>query len=186
MSKSGDPNKSSVYKPDETVSCDDCSAFITRKQVTTGSVVMVLGRLYHLEHLKCVFCKIPLRGNLCFPSLADATKPACYDCNMNTRHAPCHECNEPLKEFGLSALGRLWHRKCFRCASCHKIIPNGDYFAHDGHPFDEDCYGEAVIVGNARKPSVYYFHQKSEMLYAPSTLDQRQFRKPTNNSSIIP
>ncbi|CAD6196383.1 unnamed protein product [Caenorhabditis auriculariae] len=37
-----------------------------------------------------------------------------------------------------------------------------------------------------RSKVVYYYNKKDEMLYAPSTFDQRQFRKPTNNSSIIP
>ncbi|CAD6199935.1 unnamed protein product [Caenorhabditis auriculariae] len=37
-----------------------------------------------------------------------------------------------------------------------------------------------------RSINVYYKHKRGEMLYAPSTLDQRHYREPTNNSSIIP
>ncbi|CAB3410531.1 unnamed protein product [Caenorhabditis bovis] len=105
--------------------CGGCAKPIANEDISKKKVVWLLNRLWHFEHLKCIFCKANLKANRVFQSNVDRFEPCCFDCHMQTRHPACAECCEPLFESGYRAVGRYFHRKCFKCVACSKPVAKG-------------------------------------------------------------
>lgn len=54
----------------------------------------------------------------------------------------CAGCGRAIRGSYVTALGRAWHRHCFRCASCGRAIEEQSFFERDGQPYHTACYHE--------------------------------------------
>ena len=51
----------------------------------------------------------------------------------------CPTCGDDVKMEGLRAIGRLYHRDCFKCVSCSGSLEE-KFFTSDEQPLCEGCY----------------------------------------------
>lgn len=58
---------------------------------------------------------------------------------MENNVAKCAGCNKVIQGSYLNALGKTWHKECFRCKSCGKTI-NGGFLSKNNHPYHKSCY----------------------------------------------
>ncbi|KAJ1346354.1 hypothetical protein KIN20_001119 [Parelaphostrongylus tenuis] len=122
------------------VICPGCNKSITKEDTEKKEAVYVLGRVWHLKHLACQVCKVPIADAGCRVSPLNKTTPICTDCYMEIYHPPCTTCRLPLRETCLEAMGKKYHHECFRCFKCHGPMPDGKYYILNDNVYDEDCY----------------------------------------------
>ncbi|KJH53072.1 LIM domain protein [Dictyocaulus viviparus] len=122
------------------VICPGCNENITKEDTEKGDAAYVLGRVWHLKHLHCKICAMPLTSSGCRASPLDDSTPICIDCYMEIQHPSCYACHLPLRETCVVAMRKKYHHECFRCYKCRGSMPNGQYYLLNGNAFDEDCY----------------------------------------------
>ncbi|XP_054279165.1 leupaxin-like [Macrosteles quadrilineatus] len=61
----------------------------------------------------------------------------------------CANCNKPITEVVLAALGQTWHPEHFTCAHCEQPIKETAFRVRDGKPFCEADYVR-LFVKNCR------------------------------------
>ncbi|CAI2310254.1 unnamed protein product [Caenorhabditis sp. 36 PRJEB53466] len=123
------------------IDCAGCEKRISEEDVKKNRVVSLLDRMWHKNHIHCVFCKLPISDGRVFRSTIDDLKPACYVCHIQTAHPSCFGCTLPVTERALTAFGRLFHVDCFRCSSCNKPIPQKKgFYERDLQLYDDACY----------------------------------------------
>ena len=62
--------------------------------------------------------------------------PQCIPCSDAERHskrAPCSVCGKHVSSGGLRAMGGIYHRDCFVCVKCHKVVEASVPFADSGN-----------------------------------------------------
>ena len=52
----------------------------------------------------------------------------------------------------VKALGNVYHKLCFSCSNCRKLLNPGSITEHDGQMFCKNCYG---YVGGAQQYRYY-------------------------------
>jgi len=57
----------------------------------------------------------------------------------------CARCRNPVSGAYLSALSRVWHPSCFRCAGCGAVIEDKRFAVADGEPYHKACYERAFV-----------------------------------------
>uniref|UniRef100_A0A1I7UKI0 LIM zinc-binding domain-containing protein n=2 Tax=Caenorhabditis tropicalis TaxID=1561998 RepID=A0A1I7UKI0_9PELO len=125
----------------EMLNCGGCKKRILQKEVKANLVVLLFNRFWHKDHIKCVYCKLPISDGRILRSKVDSSKPACYACHIQTTHPACVVCYLPVIERGLVAFDRLFHIDCFRCAICNKTIPQRTgFYERDLMLYDPSCY----------------------------------------------
>ncbi|CAA96598.1 LIM zinc-binding domain-containing protein [Caenorhabditis elegans] len=125
----------------EFINCAGCKAKIAEEDVEKNKVVFFLNRMWHRDHIQCIFCKLQISDNRYFRSSIDPMKPSCYACHIQTNHPSCTGCSLPVIERGLVAFNRLFHIDCFRCAICNKTIPQRKgFYERDMMFYDDVCY----------------------------------------------
>uniref|UniRef100_A0A2Q4S622 LIM zinc-binding domain-containing protein n=1 Tax=Caenorhabditis japonica TaxID=281687 RepID=A0A2Q4S622_CAEJA len=125
----------------ELLNCGGCRRHISEEDVKKNRVVRLFDRMWHQDHIQCVYCKLHISDGRIFRSTLDALQPACYVCHIQTTHPSCVDCSLPVIERGVTAFGRLFHVDCFRCAHCNKTIPQRrGFYEHDLLLYDDVCY----------------------------------------------
>jgi len=78
----------------------------------------------------------------------------------------CFKCGEKVEIGGIAALSRAYHKGCFQCSDCGKVI-QARFNTKDGNPFCDVCYEEnaercnicqAIIVGDSLKSGDKFYH----------------------------
>jgi len=61
-----------------------------------------------------------------------------------------------MATFGLTALGKAWHKDCFTCKHCNKkIFSFAKFFEEDGQPVCVPCNNSAApLCGACKKPCI--------------------------------
>ncbi len=62
-------------------------------------------------------------------SLQDYYCATCYQSNFGTT---CYACNKFVEGEVVTALGKTYHQRCFRCANCDKTFPTGERVTFTG------------------------------------------------------
>jgi len=57
------------------------------------------------------------------------TSPKCPICGKSVYHAE-----------KITALNKDWHKMCFKCKTCGKLLETGQYGDRDGDPYCKRCY----------------------------------------------
>ena len=88
-------------------------------------------------HEKCYSCKLCGVG---FPDGKFFSKdgfPYCSKDYAKSNGQICAACGEGAPS-AIEALGKLWHRECFKCPQCNKGF-DGGFFNHNGRPYHDAC-----------------------------------------------
>jgi len=134
--------------------CSECDQVIDGQMVEDGH-----GGFLHPHCLKCALCGKPIGGEDYFPN--DQGTPYCStDCKHKAASMPtpapapahktssfspvvikvhndtCSACNQTVYNLDkIEVMNRLWHKKCFKCATCQlKLTPNA-YQSSNGKPY---------------------------------------------------
>merc|ERR1711991_711537 len=117
--------------------CSTCN-----KTIPTGEGLSVAappsksssGRLYFCEGcFKCDKCSRQLSGQF----VAGDKGYLCNRCGdaagvKPAKGNPCTACGQPLSGAITRALGKEYHKECFRCSSCKANFANGEFYEKDG------------------------------------------------------
>lgn len=75
----------------------------------------------------------------------------------------CKLCDKSVSigPFGLRAIGSVWHKECFKCGTCSKML-RGEWLEHNGFPYCNRCHKAAfgikgfgfggAVAGNYTRP----------------------------------
>ena len=65
------------------------------------------------------------------------------------RPGACAGCDRPFNFLGgtrvVNALGRRWHRECFRCAGCNEPLDEPSFCVEAGRPYHQRCWRRACL-----------------------------------------
>lgn len=64
------------------------------------------------------------------------------------RPGACAGCDRPFNFLGgttVNALGRRWHRECFRCAGCNQPLDEPSFCVEAGRPYHQRCWRRACL-----------------------------------------
>uniref|UniRef100_A0A1B6D845 LIM zinc-binding domain-containing protein n=1 Tax=Clastoptera arizonana TaxID=38151 RepID=A0A1B6D845_9HEMI len=85
-------------------------------------VVIVAGnKTWHKEHFVCSSCNQPLSNKSFYQ---ENEQPLCQNCYEHLICPKCSECNHPITDTAIIAMGMKYHQTCFRCKKCKKTISN--------------------------------------------------------------
>ncbi len=59
-----------------------------------------------------------------------------------------------INKGGVSYKGSTWHRECFSCQQCSKVLAGDKFLSNDDKPYCVDCYGDlfAKKCNTCKKP----------------------------------
>jgi len=121
--------------------CSGC-----RKPVT-GESVQALGRSYHPDHFMCSTCGKVIGTGAFYEKEG---QPQCDRCYQSVFCKRCANCDLPITNQLVTALGKPWHPKCFVCTDCGNPFQNGQFFERDGRPYCNNCFSN-VFSSRCRK-----------------------------------
>eukprot|EP00092_Neocalanus_flemingeri_P033618 GFUD01036546.1.p1 GENE.GFUD01036546.1~~GFUD01036546.1.p1 ORF type:complete len:566 (-),score=130.78 GFUD01036546.1:276-1925(-) len=58
---------------------------------------------------------------------------------LNRIKRQCYSCSEEVQSGGCSAIGRTYHKDCFKCSNC-KTVLEAKFFTEEDQPLCENCY----------------------------------------------
>ena len=128
-SLSGVRSPSGVISPSRVVgNCGKCfDPVFDNNQVTYA-----LDSLFHDQCFSCFSCKKPLRGRKFYRHGDRNYCEEDYFLNgLSENSAMCFNCERPITDMVLQALGKSFHPRCFRCCHCGSCL-DGVPFAVDG------------------------------------------------------
>ncbi|XP_046578865.1 prickle planar cell polarity protein 3-A-like isoform X2 [Haliotis rubra] len=97
------------------------------------------GQQWHDNCFTCSECKQPI-GNMSFiPRDELVICVPCYEANYAQR---CTKCAGVINKGGIAYKGTPWHKECFTCTNCDKMLSGEKFTSRDEKPFCGDCYGQ--------------------------------------------
>ncbi|XP_041354774.1 prickle planar cell polarity protein 3-A-like isoform X2 [Gigantopelta aegis] len=97
------------------------------------------GKQWHEQCFTCGECNQPI-GNMSFIPREDRVICVpCYEANYAQR---CQKCNEVINKGGIAYKSLPWHKECFTCTNCDKMLAGEKFTSRDEKPYCGDCYGE--------------------------------------------
>ncbi|XP_063714308.1 four and a half LIM domains protein 2-like [Symsagittifera roscoffensis] len=121
--------------------CEECQQIIS----VDNKDLAFKEKHWHDMCFKCSQCKVSLVSET-FGAKED--KLFCGDC-WDLNFAPkCSKCNNPFKagSMKLSWNGGEWHKDCFACTNCDKVIGQEAFHPQDGQPYCEGCWEQLFAI----------------------------------------
>ena len=100
-----------------------------------GSILSALGVKWHADCFRCSICDAPHVSTFVEHDGGAVCKP-CHLAHVAER---CAGCGEGIDGEFLRALGRKYHRGCFRCVECRADVSTS-YLTHDDRPWCRACH----------------------------------------------
>lgn len=74
------------------------------------------------------------------PRIDQSSSPGAISTAKSVRLENCTKCGLKLTGTVYTALNRKWHKSCFKCHHCEKVIQlPGEFISKDGNPYCLDC-----------------------------------------------
>ncbi|KAK4470681.1 hypothetical protein MN116_006212 [Schistosoma mekongi] len=113
--------------------------------------------------------------SLILPTRESVEQPRCYACG---------EVVYPLE--ALQTIGRVYHKTCFKCHQCQRVLSLGKYSVWEGNPYCEPHYlvlfkAFGQYNSNSAKPPAATFDMSSHVRKEVSKIEQR----PTSNVTQV-
>lgn len=121
--------------------CNDCSEIIS----VDNKDLAFKDKHWHDRCFKCFECKTSL------VSESFGTKEErlyCSDCWDQNFAPKCTKCISPFKagSMKLSWNGGEWHKDCFLCNNCDKVIGQEAFHPQEAKPYCEDCWEDLFAI----------------------------------------
>ncbi|PVD28899.1 hypothetical protein C0Q70_11494 [Pomacea canaliculata] len=97
------------------------------------------GKQWHDECFVCAECNQPIGSKSFIPRDERVICVPCYESNYAQR---CTKCSGVINKGGISYKNTPWHRECFTCTSCDKMLAGEKFTSKDEKPYCGDCFGE--------------------------------------------
>jgi hypothetical protein len=111
--------------------CGNCG------QTIVGPVLMALGKIWHVQHFVCAYCKNQLGTNVFYEREGLPYCEADYQALFLPKCAHCH-CT--IVEKCVIAFGQSWHPEHFRCAACDAAFGDDKFYEKDGRAYCSEDY----------------------------------------------
>jgi hypothetical protein len=119
------------------VTCAYCNEAIV------GKVINALNKTYHPEHFVCTNCSQPFPGG---KFVEHEGKPYCEEHYAELFAARCYNCEQPIKDNIIRALGRTYHPNHFTCQGCGINLAGKAFKEAGGDPYCAECKKNIQIV----------------------------------------
>ncbi|KAH8852546.1 Paxillin [Schistosoma japonicum] len=132
------------YERDDQAYCTQChlQMFSPRcgycGEAVIEKCVLALARAWHPEHFFCYECHSTFNGSLTVHE--QNGKLYCSDCYFTRFGTPCSGCQQPITDAYITALNMPWHKDCFTCHDCNKILTGSNFHEFDGYPYCDSHY----------------------------------------------
>jgi LIM domain-containing protein 2 len=97
------------------------------------------GKQFHEECFCCKVCRQPIGVKTFIPRDQEAVCVPCYEEQYAQR---CIKCNGVINKGGITYKGTPWHRECFTCNGCNKVLVGEKFTSRDEKPYCGDCFAE--------------------------------------------
>lgn len=94
---------------------------------------------WHEQCFCCKVCQQPIGNRSFIPRDQEVVCVHCYEEQYAQR---CVKCNMVIDKGGITYKNTPWHRDCFTCNHCNKILAGEKFTSRDEKPFCADCFGE--------------------------------------------
>merc|ERR1712100_205029 len=122
----------------------DC--FACKQPIAGGTYWLAEGTVYHKDCFRCSECSGGLSSYHSVEGVLYC--PPCYAIWREKNSVKCGMCAKMIVGQHINTLGKRWHRECFRCTQCSKVLPV-DFYNYQSMPF---CSPECV---SKRKYSIH-------------------------------
>eukprot|EP00051_Salpingoeca_urceolata_P010995 m.135193 g.135193 ORF g.135193 m.135193 type:complete len:421 (+) comp16939_c1_seq4:118-1380(+) len=111
-------------------------------EAIVGASLAALDMEFHPAHFMCFECGKDISEAVYFENEG---VPFCERCFHNKFSPRCGQCNDPIADEFVVAVGKQFHVSCFSCEQCNKVLDNGAGFVeHEGQAFCQRCYDAKV------------------------------------------
>ncbi|KAL8575291.1 hypothetical protein ACOMHN_001836 [Nucella lapillus] len=132
---------------DEQIFCSECydNNFAARCDACTNPFrggmkkFEYKGNKWHEECFTCGECQQPI-GNKSF--IPRDERVICLNCYESNYAQKCTKCSEVINKGGISYKNTPFHRECFTCTNCNKMLAGEKFTSKDEQPYCGDCFGE--------------------------------------------
>ncbi|CAG0879303.1 unnamed protein product [Cyprideis torosa] len=97
------------------------------------------GFFWHEQCFRCMACNAPIGVGAFIPRGQEVFCPNCYEETFSPR---CRKCSRVITSFGVTYKNDPWHRECFTCTTCHKMLAEERFTSKNGQPFCASCFGQ--------------------------------------------
>ena len=97
------------------------------------------GKQWHEQCFTCRECQKPIGNNSFIPRDEHVICIPCYEEKFAQR---CKKCNGVINKGGVTYKDEPYHRDCFGCTKCNKLLAGEKFTSKNDKPFCADCYGE--------------------------------------------
>uniref|UniRef100_A0A915HRF6 LIM zinc-binding domain-containing protein n=1 Tax=Romanomermis culicivorax TaxID=13658 RepID=A0A915HRF6_ROMCU len=122
------------------MTCAGCTKTMIAVSVSIGgdSKSSTGRRAWHPRCFACTNCRQSLLNEKYF--VRNDKWPYCLHCRDFMFAARCATCVKPIRRYAAMAFNLFWHRGCFRCQSCSKLIEHEYYLAYGNLWVCPGCY----------------------------------------------
>ena len=129
--KNGNPYHLECYLSNFSSKCAGCN------KALLNEYTQALNKKWHKNCFTCTSCKTTFKENR---FLVHNEKPYCNNCYSKKFSPKCSGCKTPITENHITAMGKHFHSKCFRCKGCNKSINTDKFAEKNGFIYHIDCY----------------------------------------------
>ncbi|KII65670.1 LIM domain-binding protein 3 [Thelohanellus kitauei] len=123
--------KYEVQKPGPKHTCEKC------KQVIEKSSYVPFGdKFWHTEHFVCHQCQANISN---CPFYDHHDQILCQKCFTEKQCQKCENCGEYCVTESVKVANRAYHKACFKCHKCSKILKDGKFNFQDNRVSCVDC-----------------------------------------------
>eukprot|EP00918_Siedleckia_nematoides_P085291 GHVU01187499.1.p1 GENE.GHVU01187499.1~~GHVU01187499.1.p1 ORF type:complete len:283 (+),score=35.71 GHVU01187499.1:164-1012(+) len=97
------------------------------------------GKQWHEQCFCCKVCQQPIGNKSFIPRDAEVVCVPCYEENFAQR---CMACNGVINKGGITYKSTPWHRDCFTCNNCKKILAGEKFTSKEDKPYCAECFGD--------------------------------------------
>ncbi|KAF5401703.1 Paxillin a [Paragonimus heterotremus] len=132
------------YERDNQPYCLDCHAKLFSPkcgycgEAILEKCIVALSRAWHPDHFFCYSCHQGFDGNVTVHE--HENRIYCSSCYLEHFGTRCSGCNQPITDSYITALDVPWHRTCFVCQDCGKVLSGSTFHEIDDLPYCDSHY----------------------------------------------
>ncbi|ESO89101.1 hypothetical protein LOTGIDRAFT_229023 [Lottia gigantea] len=102
---------------------------------------MLLVNVYnaYLQCFTCTVCNQAISNKSFIPRDDKVVCVPCYEDNFAQR---CAKCVKAINKGGVTYKNTPYHKDCFDCSNCNKLLSGEKFTSKEDKPFCADCYGD--------------------------------------------